>query len=251
LYWTPGTGQAVPNRPAGDRSDTYAQALNDLKLLRTNLATVGLGFGDVVYLRAFLGPDPTAGGKFDYDGWNRAYLECFNTAANPHKPARTTMAIPVFGGGGTVEIEVMAAFPGASPVFDRADAGNSNLRTYASPAPPWADGVAVRPGAPLYFSSAAAPASAGSVRTQALSALAVLKGRLSSAGLAFKDVVFLRAYIVPDAAGLIDRAGWSEAYQTCFNHPGQPHKPARTTISVAALPGPGQKIAIDVIAAGP
>jgi enamine deaminase RidA (YjgF/YER057c/UK114 family) len=114
-----------------------------------------------------------------------------------------------------------------------------------------ADGVAVKPNTSLYFSSAVAPAVGGNVRTQALSALGILKERLSAAGLDFKDVVFLRAYVVPGTGGAIDWAGWTAAYQTYFNNPQQPHKPARTTLAVDALPDPSAKIEIDLIAAAP
>ena len=89
------------------------------------------------------------------------------------------------------------------------------------------------------------------MKTQALSALETLKGRLAEAGLSFKDVTFLRAYVVPEADGSVDRTGWGEAYTTFFNNKEQPHKPARTTIAVHSLPRPNWKIEIDVIAAEP
>jgi enamine deaminase RidA (YjgF/YER057c/UK114 family) len=60
--------------------------------------------------------------------------------------------------------------------------------------------------------------------------------------------VFLRAYVVPEADGSVDRQGWAEAYTRYFNNPQQPHKPARTTIAVKSLPRPDLKIEIDVIA---
>jgi enamine deaminase RidA (YjgF/YER057c/UK114 family) len=140
LYWTPGIGKQVdyPN-PTKDPSATYIRAKNHLKLVQENLASVGLTFADVVSLKAYLSPDPATGGNFDYDGWNRAYSEFFNCGSNPHKPARVTMARPASTGDrpGGIEIEVLAAFPSASPVFDHTDAGNPQVRTYMWPNPLW------------------------------------------------------------------------------------------------------------------
>jgi enamine deaminase RidA (YjgF/YER057c/UK114 family) len=88
------------------------------------------------------------------------------------------------------------------------------------------------------------------MKTQALSALESLKSRLAEAGMNFRDVVFMRAYLVPDADGTVDRDGWNAAYTTFFNNPEQPHKPARVTIPVYSLPKSESKIAIDIIAVG-
>jgi enamine deaminase RidA (YjgF/YER057c/UK114 family) len=54
---------------------------------------------------------------------------------------------------------------------------------------------------------------------------------------------------VPDADGTIARKSWTDASTTFFNNKDLPHKPARTTIDVQSLPGPGGKI--EVIAASP
>ena len=126
------------------------------------------------------------------------------------------------------------------------------MRTFTSPEPPWADGVAVKPHTSLYYSSAVAPSRGQDVKTQALSVLEKLKTQLSAAGLGLKDVVFLRAYVVPaPGATAIDWDGWTAAYQTVFNNVQQPHKPCRTTLAVDALPNPGDKIELDVVAAMP
>jgi enamine deaminase RidA (YjgF/YER057c/UK114 family) len=69
--------------------------------------------------------------------------------------------------------------------------------------------------------------------------------------MSYRDVIFLRAYVVPEADGSFDRRGWGEAYSTFFGTADQPQKPARTTIPVHSLPRPNWKIEIDVIAAVP
>ncbi len=255
LYFTPGIGKLGDNpNPTHDPSATYVRAKVHLNLLQDNLAAVGLKFSDVVSLKAWLGPVPALGGKCDYDNWNRAYFEFFRSAANPHKPVRVVMAAPMFKGNhvGAVELETVAAFPGATHVFDQTDAGNSHIRTFQKSDSPWAEGVAVKPHTSLYYSGAITPNRGADVKTQALSVLEKLKAQLAAAGLGLKDVVFLRAYVVPaPGATAIDWDGWSAAYQTCFNNAQQPHKPCRTTLAVNALPNPGDRIEVDVVAALP
>ena len=246
LYWTAG----LPGKPTGDMKE---QARGVLKGLQDNLAGVGLSFKDAVFLRAFVGPDKD--GKYDTAGWNAAYDEFFNNADNPHKPARTTVTTPTYGGNGTqLEVEVLAAFP-AAPAVDKvvfpASGANANLKAYGPATSPISSGIALKPGSSLYFAAGAVASTDGDVQTQALEALNTLKTRMAEAGVGFKDVTFLRAYVVPGADGKIDFPGWSAAYSTFFNNPSQPNKPARTTIAVQSLPRPGLKIEIDVIAAVP
>ncbi len=77
MYWTQGSTAPVldsklPPTDRNHRGDMKTQARNTLLALQKNLANVGLSFKDVVYLRAFLGPDAHLQGNFDYDGWNAA-----------------------------------------------------------------------------------------------------------------------------------------------------------------------------------
>jgi enamine deaminase RidA (YjgF/YER057c/UK114 family) len=261
-YWTAGTLSApakadAPATSAERYGDMKFQARSTLKRLQENLAAVGLSFKDVIFLRAFLAPNKFGDGQFDYAGWNAAYDEFFNNPANPHKPARTTVTTPSFGGpGAQIEVEVITAFPGvpqASVNFDASTPAtvNPNIKSYGAAASPIASGKALKPGSSLYFSAGAVPAVDGDMKTQALSTLGVLKERLAAAGMGFKDVLFLRAYVVPEADGNFDRKGWGEAYSTFFGTADQPQKPARTTIAVHSLPRPNWKIEIDVIAAQP
>ncbi|MEJ0040317.1 MAG: Rid family hydrolase [Gammaproteobacteria bacterium] len=112
-------------------------------------------------------------------------------------------------------------------------------------------GVAVAEKPSLLFSAGVVSAVEGDLKTQALSALETLGKRLQKAGVGFKDVVFLRAHIVPDANGKVDREAWAAAYNQYFNNPAQPHKPARTTVAAYSLPRPQYQIEIDVIALAP
>lgn len=256
LYWTAGMlapvlDERLPRTDRGHRGDMKTQARNTLLRLQENLTAVGLSFKDVVYLRAFLGPDAHLDGSFDYDGWNAAYGEFFNTADNPHKPARTTVTTPTFGDPSTlIEIEIVAAFPAPPALFDKA-AANPQLKAYGDAKAMIASGVAVNAPASLLLSAAAVPTKGGDLEAQAISTLESLEERLAKAGLSFKDVVFLRAYVVPNKEGSIDRTGWTAAYARYFNNASQPHKPARTTIPVHSLPNPDWNIAIDVIAVSP
>jgi enamine deaminase RidA (YjgF/YER057c/UK114 family) len=257
LFWTSGAGAPVANKDADPasrayRGDIHVQAEGILKLIQANLATVGLTFKDVAFMRAYIGPDSFQGGKFDFDGWNEAYDKFFNNAENPHKPARTSISIAGFGSPtAMLEVEAIAAFPSEPAVFAAPDVGNANLKTYGKPEAAIASGVAVKGSSTYYFSSGVGPSVGGDLKTQALSALETLKTRLEGAGYGFKDVVFLHAFVVGDKDGNIDRKSWGEAYGTYFGTPAQPHKPARTTVAISGLANPAWKIELEVVAAKP
>ena len=120
FVWTSGTVPPVAraDAPAGDSArfgDTKTQAAGVLKAIETQLAGQGLTMGDVVYLRAYLVADP-AKSAIDTDGWNAAYREVFGTAANPTKPARSTVGVsalvnPLW----LIEIEAFAVYPPSKP----------------------------------------------------------------------------------------------------------------------------------------
>jgi enamine deaminase RidA (YjgF/YER057c/UK114 family) len=114
-----------------------------------------------------------------------------------------------------------------------------------------ASGIAVKPGAALYLSEGALPTVGGDMKTQALSTLESLKSHLAEAGASFRDVVFLRAYLVPVADGSVDRDGWNAAYTTFFNNPGQPHKPGAGHDSSLFAAEVRFEVGIDLIAVVP
>jgi enamine deaminase RidA (YjgF/YER057c/UK114 family) len=114
--WVSGTTPPVlkAEAPAGSREkygDTKAQASGILKNIEAQLKAQGLTMKDVVYLRAYLVPDPAKEGKIDLAGWNAAYSEVFGTAANPTKTARSTVGVTALVNADfLIEIEAFAVF---------------------------------------------------------------------------------------------------------------------------------------------
>jgi enamine deaminase RidA (YjgF/YER057c/UK114 family) len=101
-------GQA--GTPAAFGGDTKAQTVAALTRLQQVLADLGLGVGDVVQAHVFLAGDPSNGGDIDFAGLNSGWAQFFGTAAQPNKPARTTVkAAALVAPGALVEIEVIAA----------------------------------------------------------------------------------------------------------------------------------------------
>jgi enamine deaminase RidA (YjgF/YER057c/UK114 family) len=96
-----------------------------------------------------------------------------------------------------------------------------------------------------------AEAYGGDTEAQANGAFERLGGALQSQGLGFGDIVSLRVYLVGDPAkgGKLDFAGLQSAYTKYFATPTQPNKPARTTVQVAGLAGPGILVEIEATAA--
>ena len=117
VIWTSGTTPAVADSTAkpGSRErfgDTRTQATSILKNIQGQLEKQGLSMKDVVYLRAYLVPDPAANNRIDMTGWSAAYGEFFGTAANPTKPARSTVGVTALvNADWLIEIEAFAAFP--------------------------------------------------------------------------------------------------------------------------------------------
>lgn len=93
----------------------------------------------------------------------------------------------------------------------------------------------------------------GDTRTQASGILKAFETQLAAQGLTMKDVIYLRAYLVPDAAkgGKIDVAGWNAAYSEVFGTAATPTKPARSTVGVVALVNSDWLIEIEAFAAFP
>lgn len=115
VVWTSGTVPPVFNERAepGTRErygDTKIQATGVLRRIENLLAEQGLSLGDVVYLRAYLVADPQLGG-IDVRGWNEAYGEFFGTAANPTRPARSTVGVAALvNSDWLIEIEAFAVY---------------------------------------------------------------------------------------------------------------------------------------------
>ena len=250
MYWTAGMTAPVIKQdatPDENRGDMFTQSHNTLTRLKENLTEAGLTVSDILFVRAFLGPDKQ--GKFDVEAWNKAYDEFFSGQNPSNRPPRSTVTAPAFAGrGALIEIEFAAKFS-KTPAFFNTQA-DSTLHDFGEPSAMISSGVAVKSGSRLYFSGSAVPTVEGDMKAQALSALESLRNRLQDTGADFKDVIFLRAY-VPSGDGKFDLAGWQEAYAMFFNTPQQPHKSARTTITIQGLPNPAWKIAIDAVAVVP
>lgn len=115
----------------------------------------------------------------------------------------------------------------------------------------WTSGTV--PGVADASAPAGSRARYGDTKTQAISVLTAIEARLKEHGLAMKDVVYLRAYLVPDKEknNAIDSQGWNEAYGQFFNNANNPVKPARSTVGVLALVNPEWLVEVEAFAVFP
>lgn len=125
---------------------------------------------------------------------------------------------------------------------------------------PIARAVEVPAGKTIIFHSGTTPAPAnpkaaagsteywGDTKTQTLSVFARIKESLDSLGLGFKDVVAMTVYLVGDPAkgSKMDFEGFMSAYSQFFGTKEQPNLPARSTVQVGGLAGPGMLVEIEV-----
>jgi enamine deaminase RidA (YjgF/YER057c/UK114 family) len=111
-YYISGTpaGPMNPNIPQGSPGrwgDTTQQTADSLNKLEATLKQLGLTFGDVVKATVFLVSDP-AKGDIDFPAMNAEWSKRFGTAAQPNKPARSTVKVGLATPGALVEIEMIA-----------------------------------------------------------------------------------------------------------------------------------------------
>ena len=128
-------------------------------------------------------------------------------------------------------------------------AAPDDVEFYGNPNSPISGGVVIPAGRAFVWTSGTVPGAAnrdaergtreryGDTYTQAASILSRIEGQLKEQGLTMRDVVYIRAYLVPDAEneGRIDMQGWSKAFGEVFGTEKNPTKPARSTVGVAAL----------------
>jgi enamine deaminase RidA (YjgF/YER057c/UK114 family) len=89
--------------------DTKTQTDSTLRKIETILKEQGLAMGDVVLMHVYLAADPAMGNKMDFAGMMASYTQHFGTAAQPNKPARSTVQVAALvAAGALVEIEVVA-----------------------------------------------------------------------------------------------------------------------------------------------
>jgi enamine deaminase RidA (YjgF/YER057c/UK114 family) len=114
VVYVSGTVPDVMNPAAAEGAqerfgDTETQTRSVLNKIEAALKAQGLGLADVVMMRIFL-VAPAGQQRMDFAGMMRAYRERFGTAAQPNKPARSTMQVAgLVDPGWLVEIEVTAA----------------------------------------------------------------------------------------------------------------------------------------------
>ena len=104
-------GPKNPNAPEGSPErwgDTTQQTSDVLDKLEAVLKQLGLNFGDVVKATVFLVADPANGGKINFPAMNAEWSKRFGTAAQPNKPARSTVQVGLATPGPLVEIELVA-----------------------------------------------------------------------------------------------------------------------------------------------
>ena len=91
----------------------------------------------------------------------------------------------------------------------------------------------------------------GDTKTQTTGVIGRLADALKAQGMGLGDVVMMRVFLVGDPAkdGKMDFPGMMAAYTQFFGTPEQPNKPARVTVQVASLVGPGMLVEIEVQAA--
>jgi enamine deaminase RidA (YjgF/YER057c/UK114 family) len=100
----------VKGAPAVYGSDTRSQTESVLRKIEGILKAQGLSLGDVVMMHVYLAGVPALGNKMDFAGMMSAYTQFFGTAAQPNKPARSTVQVAALvAAGALVEIEVIAA----------------------------------------------------------------------------------------------------------------------------------------------
>jgi enamine deaminase RidA (YjgF/YER057c/UK114 family) len=145
-----------------------------------------------------------------------------------------------------------------------ADAADITRLAGPNPKSPIVDAVAIPMGGyTLYFISGTpagpadptapvgSPQRTGDTATQTDSSLDRLGKTLTQLGLGFGDVVQAHVFMAGDPAkgGDIDFAGMNREWSKKFGTPDQPNKPARSTVKVAGLAGPGALVEIEFVAA--
>ena len=89
--------------------DTKSQTESVLKKIEAILKDQGLAMSDIVVMHVYLAGDPAAGNKMDFAGMNASFAQYFGTAAQPNKPARSTVQVAALVvPGALVEIDAVA-----------------------------------------------------------------------------------------------------------------------------------------------
>jgi enamine deaminase RidA (YjgF/YER057c/UK114 family) len=101
----------APKGSAAAYGDMTTQTVGALNAIKSTLARLGLGMGDIVKMTVFMIPDPKDN-KLDFAGMMAGYTQFFGTKDQPNKPARSAVQVAALAlPGPMLEIEVIAAKP--------------------------------------------------------------------------------------------------------------------------------------------
>jgi len=145
----------------------------------------------------------------------------------------------------------------ASDAIIRTPLAGSNFPIAAEVTVPAGSRMVFVSGATAEVANPSAPtgsfAAYGNTETQTVSVLKSLAASLARVNMGLADIVQLRVFLVgdPDKGGKMDFAGLQAGYTQFFGTKEQPNLPARTTVQVAGLAGPGLLVEIDAVAAKP
>ena len=109
---TPIADKSAAKDSAGAYGNTETQTVAVLRRIQAQLESLHLSMGDVVKMQAFLVGDPANGGKLDFAGFMKGYVQFFGTRQQPNLPVRSALQVAALAGPGMlVEIEVTAVRP--------------------------------------------------------------------------------------------------------------------------------------------
>jgi len=92
--------------------DMQAQTVSVLTSIKSTLARLGLGMGDIVKMTVFMVADPANDGKLNFSALMAGYSQFFGTAEQPNKPARSAVQVAALvAPGALLEVEVIAVKP--------------------------------------------------------------------------------------------------------------------------------------------
>ncbi len=104
--------KTAPKGSQAAYGDMQTQTIGTLTLIKSTLARMGLGMGDIVKMTVFMVGDAAHGNKLDFAGLMAGYTKFFGTPDQPNKPARSAVQVAALVvPGPLLEIEVIAAKP--------------------------------------------------------------------------------------------------------------------------------------------
>ncbi len=208
--------------------DTRTQSRSALKKLETDLHRAGLTLEDVVNVRAYIAADKHNNGVHDYQGWQESFNEIFGTDKNPGKPTLTTLGVVSLEDPDLlVEVEIVAVYP----VVKGPDTAMLFTAGHVGSDPSTKERMV-------------------DMEVQAHSAFKELLTLLQGRGLNFRDVVSMRAMLMPDKNGESDFPGWERAYDHYFKKSRDSKEPVSSVFAIGpGFSSYGYKIEIEMIAA--